>query len=548
MNEAEFDFEIIRLIGHGAYGEVYLARDRNGTYCAVKVIFRESFDHDRPFEREYEGLRKFEIVSRSYDTQVQVLHIGQRENPKQFYYIMELADDQESGQDINPETYVPKTLATELKRRGRLPVKECLSLAVTLARALENLHENGLIHRDIKPGNIIFVKDRPKLADIGLVTDAAVSVSHVGTEGYMPPEGPGSPQADIYSLGKVLYEISTGRHRLDFPELPTNLQELDDPQGLLELNAIIVKACERDPRKRYQCARELLQDLAWLQRGRSLLRRKGRRRKAATVTKAAALLALLLAIFFGIQLYHRQTGPRRQVGPAAPAPARAWEVLFDGRSVEHWRGYRQEGFPDQAWIVEEGALKTVPGGGLVDLVTRDQYDDFELELQWRCGQGANSGIMYHVSEAEAKPYFTGPEMQLIDDEGQEDGKVPQTSAGSLFDLIPPTNKRLKPLGAWNQVRILVRGAHVEHWLNGAKVVEYELGSDTLKVLIARSQFRDQPRYAAFRTGYILLQSYGGETWFRNIRLRRLPALPVTPASASGGVRLITPLCARALSC
>lgn len=314
-----FDFELIRLIGRGGYGEVYLARDRNGTYCAVKVIFRESFDHDRPFEREYEGLRKFEVISRSYDTQVQVLHIGERENPRQFYYVMELADDQEGGESINPDTYAAKTLGTELKRRGRLPIKECLSVAVALARALEHLHENGLIHRDIKPANIIFVKNRPKLADIGLVTDAALSVTHVGTEGYMPPEGPTSPQADIYSLGKVLYEMSTGRHRLDFPELPTNLQEVDDPEGLLELNAIAVKACEPDPRKRYQRAPEVLEDLVWLQRGGSLRRRRERRRKAAIAAKAAALLALLAVAVFAVFHFPRMAALHSHAAAQLPA-------------------------------------------------------------------------------------------------------------------------------------------------------------------------------------------------------------------------------------
>ena len=156
------DYKIIRLIGHGAYGEVYLARDAGGSYCAVKVIFRESFDHERPFEREYEGICKFERVSRAYGNQVQVFHVGRREDPPQFYYIMELADDQTAGRAIDPATYHPKTLKSELAQCGRLPVKDCLRLGMALTRALENLHENGLIHRDIKPANIIFER-RPEV-------------------------------------------------------------------------------------------------------------------------------------------------------------------------------------------------------------------------------------------------------------------------------------------------------------------------------------------------------------------------------------------------
>src|SRR5438045_551322 len=154
--DATSDYKILRLIGHGAYGEVYLARDAGGSYCAVKVIFRESFDHERPFEREYEGICKFERVSRAYENQVQVFHVGRRENPPQFYYIMELADDQTQGRAIDPAAYRPKTLKSELAQCGRLPVKDCLRLGMALSRALENLHENGLIHRDIKPANIIF--------------------------------------------------------------------------------------------------------------------------------------------------------------------------------------------------------------------------------------------------------------------------------------------------------------------------------------------------------------------------------------------------------
>ena len=208
---------------------------------AVKVVFRSSFDHDRPYEREYDGIRKFEPVSRSYANQVQILHVGRHDDRGCFHYIMELADDQQRGQQIDPKTYTPKTLRSELRQRGRLPVRECLRIGA----ALENLHGHGLIHRDIKPGNIIFAHGVPKLADIGLVTDRDVTVSYVSTEGYIPPEGPGSAQVDLFSLGKVLYEMATGRDRMDFPELPTDFEELPDREALLELNAIISKACDR---------------------------------------------------------------------------------------------------------------------------------------------------------------------------------------------------------------------------------------------------------------------------------------------------------------
>jgi len=309
------EFEIIRAIGQGAYGEVFLARARDGSFRAVKVIFRESFDHNRPFEREYEGLRKFQGVSRSYGGHVEVFHVGRQENPSRIYYIMELADDQDGNQCIESETYIPKTLASELKRRGRLPIPECLRIGASLVRALENLHDHGLIHRDVKPANIIFVKGVTKLADIGLVTDAAATVSHVGTEGFIPPEGPGSPQADIYSLGKVLYEMSTGLNRLDFPELPLDLHEWANQQGMLELNAIVAKACEPDPRQRYHNVREMLSDILCLQGGNSVRRRRTLQRRITLAAKAAVGIILCGLIMAGIRHFQSRTAISRQQIP-----------------------------------------------------------------------------------------------------------------------------------------------------------------------------------------------------------------------------------------
>ena len=198
-----------------------------------------------------------------------------------------------------------------------------------------------------------------------------------------------------------------------------------------------------------------------------------------------------------------------------------WEILFDGKSADKWRGYKINSFPDKSWKVEDGALKTIKGGPGPDIVTREKYDNFELELEWRATPGANSGIMYHVSEDFEAPYETGPEMQVLDDDKHADGKDPKTSAGSLYALIAPQNKKLKPVGEWNRVRIVVQGNHVEHWLNGAKVVEYELGSDELKRLIDQSKFKDMPRFAKEKSGYLDLQHHGDEVWYRRIRVRRL---------------------------
>lgn len=211
------------------------------------------------------------------------------------------------------------------------------------------------------------------------------------------------------------------------------------------------------------------------------------------------------------------------LGAVAPEAAFAaetgWKVLFDGTSTDAWRGFRRDGFPNGGWVIENGALKTVVGGDRCDLITRDKYKDFELELEWRVSPGGNSGIFYGVSESETESYYTGPEVQVLDDTGHGDGKDPKRSAGSLYDLIAPVGKTLKPIGEYNQARLVKKGSHVEHWLNGTKIVEYELPSDALAKLIAESKFKDMPRFAKEGTGHVAIQHHGQEVWFKNVRIR-----------------------------
>lgn len=203
-----------------------------------------------------------------------------------------------------------------------------------------------------------------------------------------------------------------------------------------------------------------------------------------------------------------------------------WKVLFDGNSTDAWRGFRRDYFPSKCWAVENGTLKTVVGcekADRVDLITKDKYQNFELELEWRVAPGGNSGIVYLVSEDEDEVWKTGLEMQVLDDEKHHDGKIPKTSAGAVFDLIAPTNKTLRPVGEYNKARLIVRNNHVEHWLNGKKIIEYELGSDTFKSLIAQSKFKEYPRFAQIKEGHIALQHHGEEVWYRKVRIRELPA-------------------------
>jgi WD40 repeat protein/tetratricopeptide (TPR) repeat protein len=297
------DYELLHRVGRGAYGEVWLARGVTGAFRAVKIVHRSSFDNERPFRREFEGILKFEPISRCHDSQVDILHVGRGDD--YFYYVMELADDQATGGQIHADNYHPRTLKSDLLFRSRLPFEECVSVGIALTTALEHLHENGLVHRDIKPSNIIFVNGVAKLADIGLVTGVDTTRSYVGTEGFAAPEGAGTPQADLFSLGKVLYEMSTGKDRQQFPELPTNLRELPDREGLAELNAVIARACRHDPRDRYATAVAMRADLELLQSGKSLARLRAIERSAANLKRASLAIAAVTVLAFMAFLYQR---------------------------------------------------------------------------------------------------------------------------------------------------------------------------------------------------------------------------------------------------
>ena len=194
------DYQMVRKIGEGAYGEIWLGISVTGVHRAIKFIRRDKFEHERPYEREFNGIKQYEPVSREHEGLVDILHIGRNEEKGYFYYVMELADDQHTGQEIDPATYKPKTLRSELTARENLPISECLEQGAHLARALAHLHACGLAHRDVKPANIIYVKGKPRLADIGLVKALDDSVSFAGTIGYVPLEGPGRPTGDVFSL------------------------------------------------------------------------------------------------------------------------------------------------------------------------------------------------------------------------------------------------------------------------------------------------------------------------------------------------------------
>lgn len=290
------EYELLSFIGRGGYGDVWLARDREGRHWAVKIVYRSSFDDARPYDREYKGILRFFPISAQSESQLRVMHVGRRDEDGCFYYIMELADDASGAHEVRPDTYTPHTLRSELTQRRRIPATEVCGLGWSLTNALENLHSNGLVHRDIKPGNIIFVGGRPKLADVGLVTDADLTRTFAGTEGYIPPEGPGTYRADIYSLGMTLYEACTGCDRREFPALPENVAELPDHGDLLRLIRVVNRACQPDRRKRYQTATEFRRDLERLLRGGSVSERPS----SAKVLVPIVAGGLMLVAIFGL--------------------------------------------------------------------------------------------------------------------------------------------------------------------------------------------------------------------------------------------------------
>ncbi|QJW89880.1 DUF1080 domain-containing protein [Spirosoma taeanense] len=205
-----------------------------------------------------------------------------------------------------------------------------------------------------------------------------------------------------------------------------------------------------------------------------------------------------------------------------------WTYLFDGKSAEPLRGYKMTSFPTEAWKIEDGALVAQTGVPNIDLVTKESYKNFELVFDWKVSVAGNGGVFFYVNEEADKQAGNGNspnwldnfEMQILDDINFND-KAPIRSAGSLYDLIIPTNKQLKPVGEYNQARLLVNNNHVEHWLNGRKVVEYEIGSPELNQLISNSKFKNNPKFAKSTDGLIMLQHHGQKIWLKDIKVRRL---------------------------
>ena len=245
---------------------------------------------------------------------------------------------------------------------------------------------------------------------------------------------------------------------------------------------------------------------------------KNRRSLSAAVLTAACLVPAAHGRARDVEP-NTLTGAERTAG---------WRLLFDGKTTDGWRGFKKADFPAQGWAVADGCLKKVPTGagdslGSGDIVTRDTFGDFDLRFEWRIAAGGNSGVKYFVTEERSGPI--AHEYQVLDDSGHPDAKVgTHRQTAAFYDVLPPSPsaKALKAVGQFNQSRVLVRGNHVEHWLNGAKVLEYELGSPALKAAIAKSKFKDVAGFGTKIEGRVLLQDHGDEVCYRNVKIQAAP--------------------------
>ena len=206
-----------------------------------------------------------------------------------------------------------------------------------------------------------------------------------------------------------------------------------------------------------------------------------------------------------------------------------WQLLFDGQTTTGWHTYGKETI-GKAWKVENGTLRldasakkdwqTNEGG---DIVTADQFDNFDLKLEWKISPGGNSGIMFYVQEDPAKyqyPWYTGPEVQVLDNNAHADAKIPKHRAGDLYDLIP-SKEAVKPVGEWNLVEVVANKGKLDFYLNGEHTLSTTMWDDNWKALIAGSKFKDMPGFGMFQSGKIALQDHGNDVWFRNIKIKRL---------------------------
>ncbi|MDE0959608.1 MAG: DUF1080 domain-containing protein [Planctomycetota bacterium] len=233
-----------------------------------------------------------------------------------------------------------------------------------------------------------------------------------------------------------------------------------------------------------------------------------------------SLLIVLSALLLPLSLAPAWLAASTVNSASSNASPDGWVQLFDGESTAAWRGYRKDVFPSNGWQVEDGWLQVMEGGGGGDLVTLQQYDDFELEMEWKAPAGSNSGIMYLANENNGAPYFSAPEYQLFGDEDLT--STSNTSSGGLYGLYSPENKKLNSAGEVNHARIVHCAGNVEHWVNGVMVLRAKIGSVDWDKRVAGSKFNAWTDFGTVKKGHIVLQDHGNDVWFRSIRVREIP--------------------------
>jgi hypothetical protein len=249
-------------------------------------------------------------------------------------------------------------------------------------------------------------------------------------------------------------------------------------------------------------------------------------------SKITSLLCFVIWVALGFGTSHAQSSAEKRKTAIEPntltsAEKKAgWKLLFDGKTTAGWRGFKRQDFPKDKWIVEDGCLKHVAKAqdstpGSVDIITKEHFDDFDFQFEWRISPGGNSGVKYLVTEERDGP--VAHEYQVLDDDKHPDASLgAHRRVAAFYDVLPPDSKKvLRPVGEFNLSRILVEGNHVEHWLNGAKVLEYELDSEAIKEAIAKSKFKNVAGFEKKIKGPLLLQDHGDEVCFRNLKIRQL---------------------------
>ena len=249
---------------------------------------------------------------------------------------------------------------------------------------------------------------------------------------------------------------------------------------------------------------------------------------------AAALLAAAVAALAG-SMSPVASGRHARAAQAPPAndPApnaltqqerdAGWRLLFDGKTTAGWRGYKAQAVPP-SWKVVDGSLVSLPkpGESTGHLITVEQYDNFELALEWKAAPGGNSGIIYRATEDKENPWDSGPEYQVLDNTKHIDGSNPLASASACYAVYPPAKDLTRPVGEWNRARIVADGPHVEHWLNGEKVLEYDVGTDDWTAHVKTSRFWATPGWGRAAKGHVCIQDYGNPMEFRGIKIRPIP--------------------------